>query len=210
MSRHDASSPIYVEQIPVCVCSIQYMGPMHLMSNQGVISQDWHMLGIWHLFYTYEGFFWQFQVIGLLLLLLAMWMFHLRSDVSITSRYFAHPSVSRRRYSFYMWSLEILTAIGGHSCWYTSVRWISTVSFPTIVRSCWRSSQSWNDLMVRYSRLSSANNLSSHVTFSVMSLMYIKNSSGPSMYLVAHLMTLGLIVMIHHWRQHVVGDLQES
>ena len=27
------------------------------MHIQGVISQDWHMPGIWHLFYTYEDFF---------------------------------------------------------------------------------------------------------------------------------------------------------
>ena len=74
----------YVELTPVCVCSIQYMRPMHLMRIQGVISQDWHMLWILHLFYTYEDFFWQVQVIGLLFAaMLEMWVFHLRSDVSI-------------------------------------------------------------------------------------------------------------------------------
>ena len=49
----------------------------------------------------------------------------------------------------------------------------------SLSRSRWRSSQSCNELIVRYNRQSSANNLSSDVIFSVILLMYIRNSSWP-------------------------------
>ena len=123
------------------------------------------------------------SVLLAVLVILFMWVFELRSLLMVTPRYFDASTDSSSRLC--MKYLD-LTRLFERVIWITwHLPGLSSIS--QVLSQCWRDSKSdwstWLSCMlvtVRYTAVSSANNLTWDWMFSGRSLMYNRKKSGPS------------------------------